>query len=156
MCNHVLVTAEEGSAANARAAAAGLRWAVGVDLAAEEKRLVGESHAVHLGAILRDADVPGPPRQRCEAWQAEAARGRRHGFTQGGRNNSGHRPVVNSPNPAFAKYPQLGRERKGRRARRRDATPPGRHEHAALRARAAPPRRHAAAAPKRWCRHRHG
>ena len=81
MCNHVLVTAEEGSAANARAAAAGLRWAVGVDLAAEEKRLVGESHAVHLGAILRDADVAGPPRQRCEAWQAEAARGRRHGFT---------------------------------------------------------------------------
>ena len=58
------------------AAAAGRWWAVGVDLAAEEKRLVADRHAVHLGAILRDADVRGPPRLRCETWQAE--RGRRH------------------------------------------------------------------------------
>ena len=70
----MFVTAEEGSAAYGEGGGGG-RTVMGVDLAAEEKRLVADRHAVHLGAILRDADVRGPPRQRCETWQAEGVRG---------------------------------------------------------------------------------
>ena len=51
-------------------------WFVGGDLAAEEKRLVANWHAVQLGPILRDADESGLPRQRREAWQSKPRRHR--------------------------------------------------------------------------------
>ena len=83
---YMFVTAEEGSAAYGEGGGGG-RTVMGVDLAAEEKRLIADRHAVHLGAILRDADVRGPPRLRCETWQAE--RGRRHPGAAGEKKGRG-------------------------------------------------------------------